>query len=164
MPMGFPQVPVSTTLLAGVVLVLAFGLGACDLPRDPNGTTEKVRDGELVVGIVEGSRYASLAGGTPVGEEVALVQAIARSFDAQLRWTAGTAAQIMTLLEQGRIDLAIGGIPVSGAWSSHFAPTAPVGSMPLGDETTERVFAVPMGENRWLFEVNKLIRSIGHSS
>jgi hypothetical protein len=36
--------------------------------------------------------------------------------------------------------------------------------MPLGGEMAERVFAVPMGENRWLFEVNKLIRSIGHSS
>lgn len=152
-----PGAPVS------ILLLVALALAACEVPQDPYGTTREVRGGELAVGIIEGSPYASVDGVTPRGEEVELVNAIAREFAADLRWTHGTTAQVMTLLEHRKIDLAIGGIPASTPWKSHFAPTAAVGKMQLGGEVMNRIFALPKGENRWLFEVNQVIRGASRS-
>jgi polar amino acid transport system substrate-binding protein len=145
--------PVSLVSLLGVLV-----LAACDLPRDPSGTTEKVRGGELVVGLVKGSTYASFEDGLPKGEEVDVVNAIADEMGAVVQWIPGTGHQVFTMMEHDQINLAIGGIPSSTPWKTYGGLTAAVGKITLHDETHDRIFVVPMGENEWLLKVNRMIR------
>ncbi|MBB4004660.1 ABC transporter substrate-binding protein [Aurantimonas endophytica] len=142
--------------------LLALGIlasfAACDLPRDPEGTTERVRGGNLVVGVIEGSPYAALPDQAAQGEEATLALAVARALDPKPVWIRGTGESIFAALESGDVDLAIGGIAASTPWSSHAALSTSIGTMELAGDTEDRVFALPLGENRWLLEVNRVVR------
>ncbi len=145
--------------LAALAFVAALlCLAACDLPRDPNGTMNRVRGGTLVVGIVEGSSYASLGASEATGEDADLARRVADTFGAEPRWTRGTADQMVAALDDGAVDLAIGGIPRRAPWTTRVALTASIGGMNLGGERVERAFALPLGENRWMLEVNRVVR------
>ena len=54
-------------MLRGAALVLALALGACDLPRDPKGTADHVRNGVLRVGVSENPPWTDFAGAEPSG-------------------------------------------------------------------------------------------------
>jgi polar amino acid transport system substrate-binding protein len=77
----------------GLLLVLA---AACDLPRDPEGTLERVRGGTLRVGVAHNPPWASLpAPGEAQGVEPRLVRALAAELGARVEWVAGGETELL---------------------------------------------------------------------
>jgi polar amino acid transport system substrate-binding protein len=96
-------------LRLAVLLLLAL-LAACDLPKDSAATLERVRGGELRVGVTEHRPWARFEDGQAVGIEPALVQEWARSLGATIRWVRGAETELVEALDRREIDLLIAGL------------------------------------------------------
>ena len=60
--------------LVALLLVPALALGACQFPKDPEGTLNKVRDrGTIEVGVTHADPFVNLDGPEPAGVEVDLI-------------------------------------------------------------------------------------------
>jgi polar amino acid transport system substrate-binding protein len=103
-------------LLAGV---------ACDLPRDPEGTLERVSGGTMRVGITDSDPWAIYEGGEASGTEVRILEGFAEEIDAEIEWHAGTEEDLMTALEQRELDVVIGGLTSTNPWSAKVSMTHP---------------------------------------
>tara|TARA_R110000782_G_scaffold19140_3_gene52199 strand:- start:818 stop:1276 length:459 start_codon:yes stop_codon:yes gene_type:complete len=141
-----PDQPGAIAALMGTVL-----LAGCDrLPRDPNGTLRRVEGGTLVVGTTS---RASL---DPV--EIGLVEALGEDLSTRLRWIEAPAGDLMRAVEDGRVDVVIGGIAESDPWSSRVAF-----SRPYEQKTDARgralrmVLGVRHGENAFLLRIDRFI-------
>jgi polar amino acid transport system substrate-binding protein len=108
-----------------LVTVLAAALVACGLPRDPEGTLDHVQDGRMRVGIAERSPWAIIEDGGPRGVEVDLVEGFARSLGADVEWTPGAPADLLTALEGREVDLVIGGLTDDDPWAQQVTFTQP---------------------------------------
>jgi ABC-type amino acid transport substrate-binding protein len=142
-------------------VVLAGALAGCTaIPADPDGTLDRVRGGELRVGATERPPWVALTDGPPEGTEPDLVLRFAERLDADVRWVTGSEQQLVGDLEDGELDLVIGGIPADSPWSEHAGMTRPYVT-----DTDERgrpldlVMLVPNGENRFLFELERFLES-----
>lgn len=123
-------------------MLLLSGCGL-QVPVDPDGTLERVRDGELRVG---------LAADSPA-EEV-LVEGFAEQVGAEVSWREGGEEQLMTALEDGELDLVIGGLTDASPWSTHAAITRPYAeTVDDRGRTVRHVMAAPLGENAFLVEL-----------
>ena len=139
-------------LVAALVLLVLAG---CDLPRDPEGTYERVRGGTLRVGISTNPPWTMLEGEEPGGIEPALVRQFAEQFGANVHWTKGSEAHLMERLHHGHLDLVIGGLVDSSPWTTHSGFTRPY--VTFADK--RHVMAVRQGENRWLLELDRFLQS-----
>jgi polar amino acid transport system substrate-binding protein len=119
------------------VLLLA---GACDLPRDPETTLERVRGGTMRVGVSEHDPWVVLEGDQPTGVEVELVKRFAETLDAEVEWVEGEVEELAGALHVGEIDLLIAGLTSSSKISSEGALTHPY-------LTTQVVVAAPAGSD-----------------
>jgi ABC-type amino acid transport substrate-binding protein len=145
------------------LLLPALLLAGCgtSLPRDPEGTLDRVRGGTLRVGVSANPPWAetpaSLGPGldepaeTPTGIEPTLVADFARSLDAEVDWSTGGEEALVADLENGRLDLVVGGLTADSPWSEHAALTRPYVTVPGPDgEAEPHVMATAMGENAFL--------------
>ena len=134
------------------VFIAAAGvtLAGCDLPRDPHGTTEKVRGTTLTVG-VEAEEEPSDR------RERAALERLADRLDADLVYERGELHRLVKRLEDGKIDLIAGHLPRTTPFAGELGTTAAVSSMTLGDRQVKTVFAIRKGENGFLAEVEKAI-------
>lgn len=143
-------------LLLGAVL-LASGCGLT-IPTDPDGTLERVRsDGVLRVGASPSPDWVDIDDGPPSGREPALVTAFAADVGAEVEWTVAGEEELVSLLEEGRLDLAVGGFTDANAWVDKVGLTRPYVEVDESGSTEAHVMMVPMGENalqseleRWL--------------
>ena len=91
-------------VLAGCVLLVALvgGLSSagCGLPRDPMGTLERVRGGEMRVGLVPNGPWTT---GGPSGVEVRLMESFARELGAETTYVEGTAPELLQAARPARI-------------------------------------------------------------
>lgn len=110
---------------AGVLLAVVALAAGCGLPRDPQGTLERVRGGTLRVGVVEREPFTRVENGTPAGPEVELVQELARTLGATVEWTVAAEPRAMEALEHLQLDLVIGGIPADTPYGSKVALSRP---------------------------------------
>jgi polar amino acid transport system substrate-binding protein len=108
----------------GVLAVLVLSIG-CGLPRDPDGTLERVRGGTLRAGLVERPPFTQAGPETPSGVEVILVQELARSLGATVEWTVGTEPRLMEALKHRKLDLVVGGISADTPYAAHVALSRP---------------------------------------
>lgn len=116
-----------------------FSLTGCnDLPRDPEGTLDRVRGGTLRVGAVPAEPWVVLndAGVPTRGVEVELVEALAQDLDADVQWFEGSEQELFAALELGELDLVIGGITSDNPWQAHATFSRPY-------TTTSIVVAAP---------------------
>ena len=108
------------------VPVLMLLLAACGLPRDPDGTLERVRGGTLRVGVVHNPPWASLPRpGEAAGVEARLVRALAAEMGARVEWVPGGASALRGELEHRQLDLVIGGLSAADPWGPKLAFTRP---------------------------------------
>jgi polar amino acid transport system substrate-binding protein len=119
-------------------------LAACGLPRDPEGTLQRVQHGNLRVGIMHAPPHVDLRGDAPRGPEVDAVEQLARSLDTELTWRVGGESELMTALAQFELDLVVGGITEDTPYAETVGLTRP---------RAGTVFATPPGENAWLMAV-----------
>ncbi len=119
-------------------VLIALSLASCGVPRDPEGTLERVRGGEMRVGVSSSDPWATWPGDEPSGVEVDLVEDFAVEIDSEVVWVEGSEAEVIEALEVGELDLVIGGLTSTSPWSKVAALTHPY-------ITTKVVVAVPEG-------------------
>jgi polar amino acid transport system substrate-binding protein len=107
------------------MVVLAVTCAACDLPRDSDGTLNRIRGGTMRVGVVVDTPWTTDSAGAAGGIEGAMVQSLARDLGAQVHWVHGQPEQLLTALQQRELDLVIGGLSASSPWSAQVAFTRP---------------------------------------
>jgi ABC-type amino acid transport substrate-binding protein len=147
------------------VLVVGGGLllSACGLtiPTDPDGTLERVRsEGRLRAGASPRSGWVEVRpDGPPRGREPQLVEGFADHLAAEVEWTVAGEEHLVRMLEDGELDLAVGGFTDANAWVDKVGLTRPYTEVDVDGTTEAHVMMVPMGENalqsdleRWLDE------------
>lgn len=150
------HVSVGPALRWPALIVPILLLTSCDLPKDPEGTLERVRDGRLAVGVSEAPPWITRNGnGEPGGIEAALVRHLAERLGADVRWVWGTPADHVEALERFQLDLVVGGHTRRSPLARPVAPTRTwYVSTERREETRvskqDHVFLVPPGENGWL--------------
>ncbi|QGQ19294.1 transporter substrate-binding domain-containing protein [Cellulomonas sp. JZ18] len=150
----------TTALVSAVLVVLTAGCGVT-VPTDPEGTLERVRGGQLRVGVTVREPWTSLPDGDdapPEGREVDLVVAFAEHLDAEVEWQVGSEEQLVAALEEGDVEMLVGGLTASSPWSSRVALTRPYVTVPdeHGDEENH-VMATRAGENAFLVELERFL-------
>lgn len=145
------------------VLVAACAGCASGLPRDPEGTLDRVQGGELRVGVSADPPWTEVAapGATEpavTGIEPTLVADFARALDAEVVWTVGGEESLVGDLADGRLDLVIGGLTEASPWTEQVALTRPYVTVPdaVGD-AEPHVMAARMGENAFLVELETFL-------
>jgi polar amino acid transport system substrate-binding protein len=122
-----------------VAVVVAGLLGGCGIPRDPEGTLERVRGGTLRAGITASEPWTTLEGGRPGGVEVRLVEEFAAELGARVEWVDGSEADLIGALEVRELDLVVGGLTADTPWQRKAAITRSYA-------TTRVVVAVPSSQ------------------
>jgi ABC-type amino acid transport substrate-binding protein len=135
------------------LLLLTLSALGCDMPRDPQGTFDRVRGGTMRVGVSGDSPWVSHSGGDANGIEAALVKKFADQIGAEIDWQPGGESELFHKLQHGGLDLVIGGLVESTPWSKHVGLTRPY----LTTQDEKHVMAVRQGENRWLLELEKFL-------
>ena len=133
------QVEIPTRTILKVLLVLALLPAGCGIPRDPEGTLERVRGGTLRAGITASAPWTTLEGGRPGGVEVELVERFAGELGARVEWVDGSEADLMAALEMRELDLVVGGLTADTPWQAKAAITRSYA-------TTRVVVAVPSSQ------------------
>lgn len=136
-----------TPRLSFAPVLILFLLGGCWLPRDPEGTADRVEGGTLDVGLLDDRDLDP--------PDATALAAIAAEFSARPRLRHGDPHQLLAALERGDLDLLIGGIPASTPFADHAGLSAPFGEVRIGTRTEDRVLAVRKGENRFLLRINR---------
>lgn len=143
---------------ATVAALVLSGCGA-QFPNDPEGTLDRVRGDVLRVGATEHRPFVELDGvGEPTGSEPALVEEFAARLDADIAWETGSEAELLDALEQGELDLVIGGFLDDTPWTEFGAATRPYLEAPAADGTVEKhIMLAPLGENGFLVELETFL-------
>lgn len=126
-------------MIAASVLTLA---GCADLPRDPQRTTQQVREsGTLRLGIVAGTQPSAVLDAAL--KELAIGAAVQRH--------RGDSEALLTGLEEGRIDLVYGRFAMTSPWAKHVHLGRALGyrAEPAKHVAAPR-FAYRSGENGWI--------------
>lgn len=90
-------------------ILVAIAAG-CSLPRDPEGTLQRVEQGTMRVGLVENPPSVGHGGAGPAGLEVRLVQRFAHELGARIQWRRGAEQASLDALKAYELDLVIGGL------------------------------------------------------
>lgn len=151
---GPGRVPSKLTRL-GACLAVAL-VAACDLPRDPAGTLDRVTGGTLRVGMVAAESTAMAGHAAMARADRDLIEGLAREVRASPVWTHASAEALFLALERREIDLVAGGVYGDTPWAGRIGLSNPVGPH-AGEPDAERRLAVPPGENRWLLTINRFI-------
>lgn len=134
---------------AAIITVVATGCGV-SIPADPDGTLDGLRGGTLRAGASIGEPLVQeLPDGSPAGPLVDLVDDFAVQEDAAVEWTIGSEETLVTMLEEGTLDIVVGGMTDQTPWSDRAAITR---GYPEIEDTGGRsiVMLVPLGENELL--------------
>ena len=133
-----------------LLLLWAVVLSGCaDLPRDPEGTSETVRQGTLRVGFLEAPSFVKSVDGRPEGPEVDMVREIARDFEIEPKFVPVSLDNAIRGLEAHQFQIVIGGFDKDTPVKKRVALTRPY------DRKKEHVLLLPPGENGWLMRLDK---------
>lgn len=142
-------------------VVVAAALGACGVtvPTDPDGTLDRVREGELRVGVSAHPPWTDVGpDGAPAGLEVDLVEGFADELGAEVVWTEGGEEQLVGDLEAGDLDLVVGGLTASTPWTSKAAVTVAYTTVTDEEGKPEgHVMLTPTGENAFLVTLERYL-------
>lgn len=128
-------------------LVLACAVlaaGCADLPRDPDGTTERVRATRIIrVGAIDGAR--------PDPATEAVLSTVAAKTGARVERVTGHGEELLERLEGGSLDLVYGHFADDSPWTGHVHFGRPPGAQvaPPKSQRWPR-FAFRNGENGWI--------------
>ena len=106
-------------------IVFLFLLAACDLPRDSDGTLDRVRGGTMRVGVVIDSPWTKDSAGVIGGIEVGMARALAESLGARIEWIRAPEGELLAALQHRELDLVIGGLRATSPWKQRVALTRP---------------------------------------
>lgn len=159
-----PALTRRAALAVGVGLLLC-GCGLT-IPTDPDGTLEQVRSGgTLRVGASPRTGWVELDGErAPGGREPQLVEGFAEHLGAEVEWTIAGEEHLVTMLEDGELDLAVGGFTDANLWVDKVGLTRPYAEVVVDGSTEAHVMMVPMGENALQSELERWLDQNGGGS
>ena len=136
----------------GIIAVALIGLAVagCDVPADPEHTTEQVRGQTLIVGVTTDDEPSD-------PDERAAIERLAKRLDATVEYRRDEIHHQVKALEEGEIHLLADHLPKTTPFAKEVGTTGPVSSMLLGDKRVKTVFALRKGENGFLMETEKAI-------
>jgi polar amino acid transport system substrate-binding protein len=117
--------------------LMALVPSGCGIPRDPEGTLDRIRGGTMRVGVIESHPWAT-TNPSPAGVEVALMEDFAETVDAEVEWVPGSESDLVAALEVYALDVVIGGLTADSPWAEPVGLTSPY-------LTTRLVVGVPTG-------------------
>lgn len=150
-------------LLAAMAASVVVLVGCATIPADPEGTLDRVRGGVLRVGVTENAPWVELGGGgqstgtEPTGTEPTLILEFAEQLGATVEWTAGSEATLAEALEDGELDVVIGGFLDDTPWAEFGAPTRPYVTAGTGEGDEQHVMLTPLGENAFLVALESFL-------
>ncbi|WP_052761844.1 hypothetical protein [Aurantiacibacter luteus] len=132
------------------IIVAALGaalLAGCGMPRDPDGTSERVRASRVI-------RLGEIVGAEPDAQASAALARVARLTGAQVERRQGHGEEMLEALQAGELDLVYGRFADDSPWAAEVY----FGEQPgrIGNPgKSERVprFAFRNGENGWIATV-----------
>lgn len=139
----------------GIALLLAVGLVGCDMPRDPEGTLDRVRGGTLRVGISHNPPWTEVTDGQAAGLETELLQELATALGTEIEWIEDSEGDLLKALRRGELDVVACGLVESTPWSKQVGLTQPY----LTRAGQAHVLAVRSGENAWLLQLDRFLQS-----
>lgn len=146
---------------AGVVPLLAFLLIDCGvMPRDSFGTLDRVRSGELRVGVVSRPPWVRVDGDQVAGVEPELIERWAHQLDAQVTWRQGAEADLVEALHRRELDVLAAGLHSESPYGSQVAFTRPY--LEIEDRygaNKRHVLAVMPGESALLLSLDRFLAS-----
>jgi ABC-type amino acid transport substrate-binding protein len=144
----------AAALLAALVAPVPLAGCGLDIPADPEGTLDSVRSsGELTVGVSPHPPHTTVPerpGGPPGGTEIELVTGFAESLSAEPVWVVGGEESLMAQLEEGELDVVVGGLTAKSPWGAEVALTRPYRLTTVHGKEIGLVMAVVPGENALL--------------
>lgn len=105
--------------------VLIVALAGCGLPRDADGTLDRVRGHALRVGFAVDTPWTTDSAGGAGGVESALVRRLAQDIGTHVEWVHGQQGDLLEALRQRDLDLVIGGLRGKSPWSTQVGFTRP---------------------------------------
>jgi polar amino acid transport system substrate-binding protein len=132
----------------------ALLLTACGIPRDTEGTLERVQGATVRVGITENPPWTELSDGSPAGVEVDLMEAFAETLPAQVEWFDGSQADLLSALEKRELDVVVGGFTADDPWAQMVTFTQPYAEIstligaPPGQRAPEEIDGVRVATER----------------
>lgn len=141
----------ATALLSLLSILTVVVVSGCSLriPTDPAGTLENITGGTLRIGASLDPGLVDEQDGAPTGELASLLEEFAQRHDANIEWSIGSEESLITGLETGTVDVAIGGFTTNTPWADKAAVTRGYPTIP-GANGREVVVLVPLGENALL--------------
>jgi polar amino acid transport system substrate-binding protein len=113
------------TRCTGIFILLLLSLAACDLPRDSEGTLDRVRGGTMRVGVVIDTPWTKDSAGVIGGIEGTMARALAESLGSRIEWIRASEGELLTALHHRELDLVIGGLRATSPWKQQVALTRP---------------------------------------
>jgi DNA-binding transcriptional LysR family regulator len=136
------------------MLALAALAGCNSLPRDPDGTLNRIRQQrKLAIGLVDG------APSPPVVAR--LLDKISRDTHAAIAIRSGAAEPLLADVREGKLDLVIGPFEKDSPWATDVAFGPPLAH---GAGDIEIKTAARNGENRWIILVERAARSVSQEA
>jgi ABC-type amino acid transport substrate-binding protein len=140
------------TLATALLSVLS---AACGIPKDPEGTSERIASThELRVGVTDNPPWVSATRGEPGGIEAQLVREFAESLQAHVLWTSGSESMLVEALKRRELDVVIGGFEKRTQWSSQAGITQPFAKDADGKK---HVFLAAPGENGFILKLDRFL-------
>jgi len=129
-----------------LLLFLSASIAGCgSVPRDPDGTLERVRS-------THGFRVGLIAdAGGPAGdsEVAAFIAGVSRATGARPIVRRGASEPLLLDLEAGRLDLVLGPISPKSPWADEVAILRPIAE-PVAPQHLVVTPIARNGENRWI--------------
>jgi polar amino acid transport system substrate-binding protein len=144
----------------GVLIALALMLSGCGtIPSDPYGSMERIRGGEMRVGVSNNGDWVQTHDSSdPTGVEPQLVASFASSLGSHIVWVSGGEEVLMEALDGGGLDLVVGGLTAKTPWTTKSAITRSyTEALNRKGEKESHVMAVRMGENALLSELERFL-------
>lgn len=130
-------------IAAGLTALAIVALSGCQVPQDPDGTLERVRDGTLRVGITHHEPWVVLGDpDDPQGVEPELIRRFAATLNAEIDWFEGSEEALIGALKEGGLDVVAGGLTMKSPWKKEAALTRAY-------LTTRLVVGVPPARPSW---------------
>ena len=99
------------SLISGLLL-------ACGMPRDPENTGARVREGIMRVGVSENPPWVTHYGREVRGAEAELVLDLANRLGSKVEWVQGAESELLESLERFELDMVIGGLKADTPYGS----------------------------------------------
>jgi polar amino acid transport system substrate-binding protein len=151
-PPTMPRLSIARAIRACCCLA---ALSSCGLPRDADHTLDRVRRGELRVGVSEHPPWTTFRDDRVDGIEPRLVADLARGLGARPVWRRGAESELLEALGRRELDIVVGGLTDASPWKGQVALTRPHFTDTLAGRA--HVFAVSPGENAFLVHVERFL-------